>query len=185
MDRVKNKSELRVSKASRKDFFCKPRSPFVVVLDNLKVAYNVGTIFRLCDALMIEKVFLCGTTIIPPNGKIKSASRGAERWVPWEYFKSSQDAVASLKRDGYFIVAVELTKSSVSYDQVSWPNKPIAVILGREYDGVSSDLLGMADCIVDLPIYGMANSISVSVAAGVILYHLEHIKCSREGVSHQ
>ena len=163
------KEELRNSKNKRKEFLELPRNEIYVVLDSLKCAHNIGTILRLSDSLLIKKVFICGNTIVPPNRKIKSSSRGAEKWVPWEYVENPVDVVKDLKSDGVQIVAVEVTNDSIDYREFT-PKEKVCVILGREYDGVSQELIDLADFSVELPLLGMANSLNVSTAASVILY---------------
>jgi tRNA G18 (ribose-2'-O)-methylase SpoU len=165
------KPELRAAKPSREEFTRLSRNPIFVVLDSLKMAHNIGTILRLADAVLVEKVYICGNTIVPPNWKIKQGSRGAERWVPWEYKESAAEVVADLKDQGVFIVSAELTEKSSSYDQTAY-HFPICVVLGREYDGVSPQVLDLSDVVVSLPVYGMSNSINVSATASVVLYHL-------------
>lgn len=170
-DRPLNKEELRGKKISRKNFFDLPRNEIYVVLDSLKCAHNVGTILRLCDSLLVKKVFICGDTIIPPNPKIKQGSRGAEKWVDWEYEEDSLSVVRALKEKGVQILAAEVSPKSISYEKMNI-SKPVCLVMGREYDGVSKGLLALADFHVHLPLYGMANSLNVSTAASVLLYEI-------------
>ncbi len=163
------KEELRDSKTKRNDFLSLERNDIYVLLDSLKVAHNVGTILRLSDALLVKKVYICGNTIVPPNRKIKMSSRGAEKWVPWEYNENALEVAKELKSQGVQIVAVEVTSESIDYREY-YPEGPVCLILGREYDGVSQELLDIADCSVHLPLLGMCNSINVSTAASVVLY---------------
>lgn len=169
-DKPLSKLTLRSGKPSRDDYLRLPRTPVILILDNLKVAYNVGTILRLAEAVMAEKVYLCGSTIVPPNSKIKTASRGAERWVPWEYIPQTLDAVTHVKGQGYQIIAVEISETSKPYTELNFQNVPCAFVLGREYDGVSPNVLSASDEVVHLPMLGMANSINVACAAAVLVY---------------
>lgn len=174
-----SKEELRNNKIRREEFKKIKRNNIYIILDSLKCAHNIGTILRLSDSLLIEKVFICGNTIVPPNRKIKSSSRGAETWVPWEYHENAIAVVKALKELNVQIVAVEVTNDSIDYRNFI-PNGPVCLILGREYDGVSQELLDLADCSIHLPLLGMANSINVSTAASVVMYDvyskLEKIK---------
>jgi tRNA G18 (ribose-2'-O)-methylase SpoU len=136
------KSELRAVKSSRADFLAVKRNPIYLILDSLKVAHNVGTILRMADALLVEKVFICGNTIIPPNRKIKTSSRGAERWVPWEYSSDVLEVVKNLKEAGVSIVSLELADNSVDYKGVAYPF-PVALVFCRENDGVNQDIHGL------------------------------------------
>ena len=174
MKKASSKDELRENKIDRNSFSRVMRAPIYIVLDSLKSAYNVGSIFRLADALLITKMYLCGTTITPPHHKIKTTSRGTERWIPWEYRKSAVETVRELKEAGVFILCAELTAESIDYKKIR-PSFPVCLILGREYDGVSPEVLDLADSIVSLPIYGMTNSLNVASTASVLLYELSQM----------
>ena len=169
-----SKGELRQSKQSRDTFAYQQRSPLYIVLDDLKSAYNVGSIFRLADALLVSKIYLCGRTIVPPHYKIKTTSRGTERWVPWEHRESTVETVQDLKKAGVYILCAELCANSVDYKHIT-PAFPVCLVLGREYDGVAPEVLDAADCIVSLPILGMTNSLNVATSASVLLYELYHM----------
>jgi len=164
-----NKEELRSTKINRKDFISLPRNDIYIVLDSLKVAHNIGTILRLADALLVKKIYICGNTIVPPNHKIKTSSRGAERWVPWEYAENATEVVKKLKSIGVMIVSVEVTNNSIDYTKYN-PKFPLCLIFGREYDGVSQELIELSDLSIHLPLLGMCNSINVSTCASVALY---------------
>lgn len=178
MEHQLSKEELRINKERRKDFLLKPRNEIYIVLDSLKCAHNIGTILRLSDSLLIKKVYICGNTIVPPNRKIKSSSRGAERWVPWEYRENALDVIKELKEQGIEIVTVEVTSESIDYREY-FPKDKVCLILGREYDGVSQELINESDKSIHLPLLGMANSINVSTAASVVLYDV-YDKLSRK-----
>lgn len=171
MRKALTKEELRSAKMTREEFEHIERNPFYVVLDSLKCAHNIGTILRLSDALLVKKVFICGNTIIPPNRKIKEGSRGAERWVPWEYCEKTNDAIEKLKKEDTFIVSAELTDDSIDYEELDF-SLPVGLVLGREYDGVSEEVLRLSDSVVRLPIYGMSNSLNVSTTASVLMYEI-------------
>lgn len=168
-----SKDSLRNHKISRKDFCNVKRNEIYIVLDSLKCAHNIGTILRLSDALLIKKVFICGDTIVPPNRKIRSGSIGAEKWVDWEYCSSALEVVKELKSKNVTIVSAEIADNSIEYTNYV-PSFPICLILGREYDGVSKELLEISDYVLHLPILGMCNSINVSAAASVLMYYLYH-----------
>jgi len=171
MNRQLNKIELRSGKPSRKDFSKVPRNPIYVVLDSLKCAHNIGTIIRMSDALLVKKVYICGDTITPPNRKIKSSSRGSEKWVPWEYRENIVELIAELKGKGVFILSSEISNSSVNYYDTEI-KIPICVVLGREYDGIRDEVLDLSDCIVHLPMFGMLSSLNVATTSGVLLYEI-------------
>ena len=164
-----DKQELRSQKNDRKDFWNQKRNPIYIVLDSLKCAHNIGTILRLSDATLVEKVFICGNTIIPPNRKIKDSSRGAEKWVPWEYKQNVIETITELKKNSITIVSLEIANRSIEYTDLKI-TFPICFVFGREYDGVNPEVLALSDYIVHLPIFGMANSINVSTTVSVMLY---------------
>lgn len=164
-----SKEELRDRKVTRDEFKNIERIEVYILLDSLKVAHNIGTILRLSDALLIKKVYICGDTIVPPNYKIRRSSRGSEKWVPWEYVEDAKEVIKKLKKEGVEITAVEVTNDSIDYRKYK-PSFPICLILGREYDGVSKELLELSDNTIHLPINGMCNSINVSNAASVVMY---------------
>jgi len=169
-----SKGELRQEKVSKKEFSNLARSPMCIVLDDFKSAYNVGSIFRLADALLVSKLYLCGRTLSPPNHKIKTTSRGTERWVPWEHCSSTVGTLRKLKESGMYILCAEICPDSVDYKKIT-PSFPVCLVLGREYDGISPEVLDLADCIVSLPITGMTNSLNVATTAGVLLYELHQM----------
>ncbi len=171
MEMPLTKSELRAGKPSRKEFSFLPRNPIYIILDSLKSAHNIGTILRLSDAILVEKVYICGNTIIPPHRKIKASSRGAEKWVPWEYRENVVEVIKELKARDVFVVSMEISTSSVEYTDVQYV-PPLCLVLGREYDGVNPEVLKLSDKIVHLPMYGMLNSINVSTAASVLVYEV-------------
>lgn len=170
MEHQLSKIELRAEKKSREEFKNIKRNEIYIVLDSLKVAHNIGTILRLSDALLIKKVYICGNTIVPPNYKIKASSRGAEKWVDWEYIEHATQIVKKLKSEGVEITSVEVASNSIDYREYK-PKFPLCLILGREYDGVSQELLDLSDNVIHLPLLGMSNSINVSTAASVVMYY--------------
>ena len=170
MEHQLTKRELRNTKITREEFKDIERNNIYIVLDNFKVHYNIGIVFRLADAILAKKVYLCGTTCTPPNIKIKKTSIGAEKWVPYEYVENTLDIVKKLKEEGVEIVALEIT-------DIPNKEKGVCLVLGREYDGVSKEIIDIADYSIHLPIYGMCNSINVSTAASVAMYYiLEKLK---------
>ncbi len=147
------------------------RNPLVLVLDNVLDTYNIGSFFRLADALGAEKIYLCGPVVTPPNIKIHRASIGTWKWVPWQQFESTIDCIKQLKKDGYQIVACEQDKTSVNYLKAKY-KKPVALIAGSEVYGVSKDVLKLVDQIVEIPMYGINISLNVLVATSIISFDI-------------
>ena len=156
------------------------RNPMVLVLDNVLDTYNIGSFFRLADALAVEKIYLCGPIVTPPNIKIHRASIGTWKWVPWEHFTSTASCIKQLKKDGYQIVGVELTNKSIDYTKAKY-NFPVAIIAGSEMNGISQDVLELVDQAVEIPMHGINISLNVLVATSVIAYDcLSKINKSRK-----
>jgi len=147
------------------------RNPLILVLDNVLDTYNIGSFFRLADALGAQKIYLCGPVVTPPNIKIHRASIGTWKWIPWEQFDSTIDCIDKLKKEGYQIVACEQNKTSVDYKKAKY-QIPVALIAGSESSGISQDVLKKVDQIVEIPMYGINISLNVLVATSIIGYDI-------------
>lgn len=147
------------------------RNPIVLVLDNVLDTYNIGSFFRLADAIGAEKIYLCGPVVTPPNIKIHRASIGTWKWIPWEQFDSTLECLKKLKQEGYQTVACELDKTSVNYRQAKYKNR-VALIAGSESYGISQEVLKMVDQTVEIPMYGINISLNVLVATSIISYDI-------------
>lgn len=164
-----NAKQLRISNPSQKDLNQISHFPIVLVLDNIIDTFNIGSFFRLADATALEKIYLCGRTITPPNVKIHRASIGTWRWVPWEHKLSTLETVKKLKKQGYQIVAAEQSLKSTPYAKFT-PKFPTALVAGHETTGVSKEVLAEVDKILEIPMYGVNKSLNVLVSASIILY---------------
>jgi tRNA G18 (ribose-2'-O)-methylase SpoU len=147
------------------------RNPIVLVLDNVLDTYNIGSFFRLADAIGAEKIYLCGPVVTPPNIKIHRASIGTWKWVPWEHFPKTDDCLKQLKKDGYHIVACEQKPGSIIYHKAKY-KFPLAIVAGSESDGVGESTLKLCDQIIEIPMYGINVSLNVLVATSVICYNI-------------
>lgn len=147
------------------------RNPVYIVLDNVLDTYNVGAIFRLADAVAATRVYLCGMTETPPNSRIKKASINTTEWVTWSYASTAVEALQEIKdqRSNIKVYAVEQDSRSVRYDKVEY-SFPIALVVGHETEGVSKEVLDMADRIVEIPMWGVNKSLNVMVSLGIVLY---------------
>jgi len=151
------------------------RRPLYFILENIYDTYNIGGLFRLADALAIEKIYLCGEMEVPPNARIKKASIGTYKVVPWEYAKSASVAIADLKskiknqKSKIQIIAVEQAKNSIPYQKADY-SLPVALILGNETYGVTEETLKLADKIVEIPMWGINKSLNVIVSAAIVSY---------------
>lgn len=145
--------------------------PLVVVLDDVRSMYNVGSVFRTGDAFRVEAVFLCGISATPPSTEIHKTALGAEDSVCWKYFKTATDAVAELRAAGYEVYSVEQAEgSTMIHDFVPVRGKRYAVVLGNEVKGVHQEVIDMSDGCIEIPQYGTKHSMNVSVTAGIIMY---------------
>jgi len=145
------------------------RNPIVLVLDNVLDTYNIGSFFRLADALGAEKIYLCGPVVTPPNLKIHRASIGTWKWVPWEHFNNTKDCLEKLKKEAYQIIACEQKENSINYQKAKY-KFPLAIVAGSEMDGVGESVLKMCDQIVEIPMYGINISLNVLVATAIIAF---------------
>jgi 23S rRNA (guanosine2251-2'-O)-methyltransferase len=167
-----NAKQLRVSRKSRGSRMSR-RNEIYIVLDNVLDTYNIGSIFRLADAVGAKKVYLCGGTEIPPNHRIKKASINTTEWVEWEYGESAERVIRGIKgeRGDIQVVAIEQAEGSVAYDQFEY-KLPIALVVGHESEGVSKEVLEICDGVVELPMFGVNISLNVMVSLGIVLYEV-------------
>jgi tRNA G18 (ribose-2'-O)-methylase SpoU len=163
--------ELRQSKAGRGDFVKLARRPIVVVLDGVKRPYNLGALFRLCDAMLVERLVICGVTVNLTNRKLIQAGRGTQRWVPWDHAEDAVAVVQGLKRSGFTIVVAEQAQQAIAPENLVIAY-PVCLVLGSEADGVSESVLALADIVTAIPMLGMANSLNVATSAAILLYWL-------------
>ncbi len=164
-------AELRRSKCDRDAFAAKRRLPITVVLDRVTQAYNIGAIFRLCDAMLAEQLVITGADVDLRKRNLGQAACGTQFWTPWSQEKTAVEAVLRAKSDGYQVAAVELASNSVRPESFI-PKFPVCLVLGGEFDGVSQEVVDLADAVIEIPMRGMANSINVSTAAAIVLYGL-------------
>jgi len=147
-----------------------------LVLENIRSAYNVGAMFRTADGAGVDKIFLVGYSPTPTDRfariqpEIKKTSLGASESIPWEHFTEPQPLIEKLKKEAFTVVPVEQTESSVSLQVFTIPEN-VAYIMGNEIEGVSKEFLAAADTIIEIPMLGEKESLNVSVAAGIVLYH--------------
>lgn len=159
----------RVSPEQYKDL---PESGVCVVLDNIRSAHNVGSVFRSADSFKVDRVWLCGICAVPPSPEIHKSALGAEFSVDWVYEKETMDAVRKLKEDGYVVLSVEQTVNSIKLDKfVPEPGKKYALVLGNEVDGVQQEVVDASDGVLEIPQFGTKHSLNISVTAGIVLWH--------------
>lgn len=147
--------------------------PIALLLNDIEDPLNVGSIFRLSDALGVEKVYLTGNTPTTPNRKISRTSRAADKYINFEYIESADEALALLRSQGYGIVALELTNHSVDLGGINYSQFDyVCLILGGENHGIKASLLNDADYVAHIPMLGANSSINVSMAAAIAVYEI-------------
>jgi tRNA G18 (ribose-2'-O)-methylase SpoU len=145
--------------------------PLIVVLDDVRSMYNVGSVFRTSDAFRVEKIYLCGITSTSPHAEIHKTALGAEDSVAWEYFKTALEAVEKLKKQGYTVYSVEQAEGSTSLPSFhAEKGRKYAVVLGNEVKGVHQEVVDASDLCLEIPQLGTKHSMNVSVTAGIIIY---------------
>lgn len=149
------------------------KTPLVVILDNIRSCNNIGSVFRTADALLVEKVFLCGITATPPNAEIHKTALDAEKSVEWVYFEKTEDAVIGLQNSGYKVYAIEQVENSIFLPGFL-PSKgeKIAVVFGNEVKGVQQKVVNICSGSIEIPQFGTKHSFNVSVSAGIVLWDL-------------
>lgn len=160
--------EMREGKVSRAEFSSVPRRKISIVLDGLESSSNLGNIFRMADALLIEKIWICGRQPVLGRRFLK-ASRGTDRWVEWEYRQDAASVLSGLKKEGCSVVAMELCASAMPLSEFVF-REPLALVFGSESKGVSPESLKQCDAAVSLPMQGLGNSINVSNSVAIALY---------------
>lgn len=149
-----------------------PTADLALVLQSVSYPMNVGSLFRIADAVRARMV-LCSATPTPPNATIAKVGREKHHNVPWIYFEHAEDALTQLRGEGYTVVALELTENAKPYFAVDYPEK-VCLVLGNEDHGVTRSSLDLCDFAVFVPMYGKGQSLNVHVSASVVLYHILH-----------
>lgn len=150
-----------------------PDSGIEIILDNIRSAHNVGSVFRSADSFKADKVWLCGICATPPSAEIHKSALGAEFSVEWGYEKDSLSLVKRLKEEGYNVLSVEQTVNSVMLDKFKpETGRKYALVFGNEVDGVQQEVVDASDGVLEIPQYGTKHSLNISVSAGIVLWHI-------------
>lgn len=149
--------------------------PVYVILNSIRSSYNVGAIFRTSDGAMIKKLFLCGYTPTPEKKEVLKTALGSQNSVDWEYVKDAKEIVLKLKSEGVKICALELTENSFPYYEIKNDSFPLALIIGNEISGVQQELLDLCDFSIEIPQYGIKQSLNVAVAYGISIFDMRRI----------
>lgn len=197
---------IELGRVSAEEYRRLPDSGLVVVLDNVRSAHNVGSVFRTADAFKADRIFLCGICPTPPSAEIHKSALGAEESIAWEHCEDTMDAVKRLRDEGYKIISVEQTVNSVKLDRFhpygddvsgnidkchvkdkedmglreNMEMRKYALVFGNEVDGVRQDIIDASDFSIEIPQFGMKHSLNISVSAGVVLWHFTLEKLRQE-----
>ena len=178
-----NAKQLRVSEPTEEEIKNIKRNPIYFVLDRIIDTYNIGSLFRLADAVAAQKMYLCGEMEYPPNSRIHKAAVGTENWVPWEKSNSTIETIRNLKAKGTQTIAIEQHSKSIAYTELrgassaysllpSALSSPVAIIIGNETGGIEQQVLDEVDLIVELPMHGVNISMNTWGCAAVVAYKI-------------
>lgn len=163
-----------LNRPSVSEFKAHDKLPLVVVLDNVRSALNVGSIFRTADAFALEKMVLCGITAQPPHREILKTALGSTDSVEWAYFEETAKAIEALKNEGYRVYAVEQTSDKIWLQEFAPdPQHKYAIVMGNEVDGVDNQAIAMCDGVLEIPQFGTKHSLNVAVAAGIAVWEVQ------------
>jgi len=158
---------------TKEEFRAENKTPVVIVLDNVRSHLNVGSVFRTADAFLIESIWLCGITGIPPHRDIHKTALGATETVVWHYAESTLEVVSKLKARGYQIISIEQAENAVMLHQfIPETGQRYAVVFGNEVDGVGQDVINECDVVVEIPQFGTKHSLNISVSVGIVIWEL-------------
>ncbi|MFO7613894.1 MAG: RNA methyltransferase [Bacteroidales bacterium] len=170
---MKKRSMSDLNRISPEEFKASGKLPVILVLDDVRSAYNVGSIFRTADAFRVEAIYICGISARPPHKDISKTALGATESVEWHYFANVLDAANSLRQNGYRIYALEQAEGSISLGDFQ-PEKgsKIALIFGHEVFGVKEELLKECNGCIEIPQFGTKHSFNVAISAGIVLWEI-------------
>lgn len=162
-----------LNRKSVEEFKRSEKTPVIAVIENVRSAYNVGSLFRTADAFLLESIYITGYTAKPPHKEIKKTALGAEDSVDWQYFTTASEAIIQLRTMGYKVYAVEQVVNSHALQRMDFKKEDkIAVIFGNEVTGVEQETILQCDACIEIPQLGMKHSLNIATAAGVVLWEI-------------
>ncbi len=169
--RIRKLKNAELGRIGPEEYRKAPKSPIVVMLDNVRSLNNTGSVFRTADAFRIESILLCGITGTPPHREIQKTALGSTDSVPWLYFKHTEDAVHKMQDEDYRVVSIEQTVESIPLHRFSADrDSKYALVFGHEIRGVDQKIVDMSDLCIDIPQFGIKHSFNISVSAGIVLW---------------
>lgn len=170
MRKLENKE---LDRKSIEDFKEAEKTPLILILDDIRSLHNIGSVFRTADAFLIEKIYLCGITAIPPNKEIHKTALGATETVTWEYQKEVTTVIDNLRKENVVVFAIEQVEKSVFLQDFKVEkNKKYALVFGNEVYGVAQKAIELCDGTIEIPQLGTKHSLNISVSAGIVIWDL-------------
>lgn len=174
-------SMAELGRKSVEEFKRSSKTPVIAVIENVRSAYNVGSLFRTADAFLLEAIYITGYTAKPPHKEIQKTALGAEDTVDWAYFANAPEAIRHLRQSGYKIYAVEQVRDSISLEKSCFKSEEkVAVIFGNEVTGVEQETILQCDGCIEIPQLGMKHSLNIATAAGVVLWEIIRTRMQEE-----
>ena len=167
--------EIAVERFSVEQLKAAERFPVTALCENVRSAFNIGSMFRTADGARMAKLYLTGYTPFPPNKDIEKTALGATQTVPWEYAKSTLEIINKLKKEGVTICAVEHTDSSIPHYDFSASLFPVCFIVGNEISGITDEVITYADCAIEIPMYGIKQSLNAANAFSIVAFEMINI----------
>lgn len=170
MRKLKNNE---LNRLNLEEFKNSQKTPLAIVLDNVRSAHNVGSVFRTSDAFLVEKICLCGITPTPPHKEIRKTALGASESVNWEHYANSMDCIQELKAEGYHIISIEQAEQATMLNSFTpLKNCKYALVFGNEVKGVDQKIVSTSNTVIEIPQYGTKHSLNISVSSGVVIWDL-------------
>lgn len=162
-----------LDRKSVEDFKKAEKTPLIIILDNIRSLHNIGSVFRTADAFLVEKIYLCGITAVPPNKEIHKTALGATETVAWEHNNDVLEVITSLQKEGVEVWAVEQVENAVYLnDFIPEENKKYAIIFGNEVKGVSQKAIELCSGSIEIPQLGTKHSLNISVSTGIVVWDI-------------
>lgn len=166
-------SMAELGRKSVEEFKASEKTPIILLLENIRSAYNVGSVFRTSDAFLVQAIYIIGYSAKPPHKEIKKTALGAEETVEWKYFKTTAEAIVELRETGFNVYAAEQAEGSYKLNAIGFdPEEKIAVVFGNEVTGVEQTTIALCDGCLEIPQLGMKHSLNIATAAGLVLWEL-------------
>ena len=169
---VRKLANSELERKSAEEFRSAEKLPIILVMDNVRSAYNVGSVFRTADAFPVKAIYLCGISCHPPHKEIAKTALGAENTVAWKYFKTTADAIKEIREIGYKLYAVEQAEKSIFLEdfRLQTSDFRLALVFGHEVNGVQQEIIDVCDGCIEIPQGGTKHSLNIAVSAGVVLW---------------